>query len=58
MLGVMAASGMLDVGEPAQKHPWWQIPAWVLVFLASVIENRCDAGPGESRLGGGLLIAM
>ena len=52
MLRVTAASGMPEVGEPAQKHPWWQVPAWVPVFLASVIENWCDAGPRESQLVG------
>lgn len=37
--------------------PWWQVPAWVPVFLAGVIENWCDAGRRESWLGEGLPIA-
>lgn len=31
MLGVTAASGVPEVGEPAQKHPWRQVPTWVPV---------------------------
>lgn len=58
MLGVTAAARMPEVDGPAQKHHWWQVPARVSVFLASVIENWCDAGPRESHFGGGLLIAM
>lgn len=56
VLRVTAASGVV-VGEPVRKHPWWQEPAWVLVFSDSVIENWCDAGPRESWLGGVVLIA-
>lgn len=46
------------VGKPAEKHPWWQVPAWVPIFPAGVTENWCDAGSWESWLGGVLLIAM
>lgn len=46
------------MGEPAQEHPWWQEPAWVPVFSASVIETGVMLVPGRAGLVGGLLIAL